>query len=90
MVAVLNPLRSLLVLLLFFFGDFRFSFLMSYWFRWSCCFLPVVFSIVISLVAFYVLIACLVVIGLFEIAWLLKLIGRLLLLVRWSDVIAML
>lgn len=87
-VVVLNPLWSLLVLLILLFGDFGLRFLVSFGFERCRSFWPVVLSVVISFVALYMLVWSLVVVGLLKVAGLLKLIGGLL--VHWPDEIAML
>ena len=56
-VVVLDPLWSLLVLLIFLIGDLGLRFLVDCGFGWCRGFLPVVLSVVLSFVALHVLIA---------------------------------
>lgn len=89
-VVVLDPLWSLLVLLILLFGDHGLRFLVDCGFGWCCGFLPIVLSVVLSFIALHVLIAWLVVVGLLEVARMLNLIRRLVggLLVNWLHEIA--
>ncbi len=84
-IIVLDSLWSLLVLLILLFGDLGFRFHVDRGFSLYRGFWSIILSVVLSFVALHVLISWLVVIGLLEVARLLKLrrllVGRLL--VNW-------
>ena len=71
-IVVLDSLWSLLVLLILLLGDLSLRFPVDSGFSWCRGFWPIVLSVVLSFVALHVLIAWLVVVGLLEVAWLLK------------------